>query len=175
MTEQTDSDEIVNAPGIQVSWALQITDEPAEDPDAALYRTPVDTLVAIEQIIAARIDEFGDAVDRVIHTFRGREIHLRDGAVIQFRWQLVVSDWRCRDCSVDTSAIDEYYMVNNEVWESADADPEGHLCVGCLERRLGRTLTASDFTDLPINTTPTSKRSPRLLSRLAMSETANRE
>lgn len=29
------------------------------------------------------------------------------------------SDWRCRDCGVDTDSIDEYYMVDDRVWEQA--------------------------------------------------------
>jgi hypothetical protein len=33
------------------------------------------------------------------------------------------------------------------------------LCIGCLERRLGRTLCASDFTNAPIND-PHSRESP---------------
>jgi hypothetical protein len=57
----------------------------------------------------------------------------------------------CKDCKVDTLAIDEYYMVTDEVWEMANPQRRGMLCIGCLEDRLGRQLTASDFTDVPLN------------------------
>jgi hypothetical protein len=54
---------------------------------------------------------------------------------------------------VDTDAIDEYYMVHDRVWEHATNGLDGHLCIGCLERRLGRTRQASDFPARPVNTT----------------------
>lgn len=58
----------------------------------------------------------------------------------------------CVDCGVDTDVIDEYYMVHDHVWLSSGIGlNDGMLCVGCLERRIGRTLTAADFTDAPIN------------------------
>ena len=47
----------------------------------------------------------------------------------------------CLDCGVDTIAIDEYYMVTHELWANSD----GMLCIGCLEKRLGRELTPDDF------------------------------
>ncbi len=78
------------------------------------------------------------------------------------------SDWRCRDCGVDTDAIDEYYMVADPVWKQAAKGVDGHLCIGCLERRLGRTLHSGDFTDRPVNTTSQLRRSPRLASRLRL-------
>jgi hypothetical protein len=48
-------------------------------------------------------------------------------------------------------------MVKDEVFEQAwpghNAVPHGRaiLCVGCLEQRIGRTLTRADFTDVPVN------------------------
>lgn len=59
--------------------------------------------------------------------------------------------FECMDCTVDTLAIDEYYMVTDGVWELANPQRCGMLCIGCLEKRLGRTLTAADFTAAPIN------------------------
>jgi hypothetical protein len=80
---------------------------------------------------------------------------------------MIEPDWRCRDCGVDTDAIDEYYMVTDPVWDQATlGEIDGHLCIGCLEHRLGRTLHANDFTDRPVNTTNQLPRSPRLASRL---------
>ena len=41
-------------------------------------------------------------------------------------------------------------MVEDAVWAAAGA-PEGYLCVGCLEERLGRPLVPDDFPPLPLN------------------------
>jgi len=48
----------------------------------------------------------------------------------------------------------------------------GLLCIGCLERRLGRRLTPADFTDAPANdpSDRDSGRSRRFLDRLGWSE-----
>jgi hypothetical protein len=68
---------------------------------------------------------------------------------------------KCADCLVSTSKIHEYYMVTDEIWSLAWSGwqrprPPGvgincMLCVGCLERRIGRTLTRADFPDCPVN------------------------
>jgi hypothetical protein len=73
--------------------------------------------------------------------------------------------FNCVDCLRNT--IDEYYMVHDVVWEAARMQPHGGmLCIGCLETRLGRTLTADDFTNYPINRDAFSHRSARLRHRL---------
>jgi hypothetical protein len=62
----------------------------------------------------------------------------------------------CFDCDVDTmpcterSGRCEWYMVHNEVWERAGMK-RGFLCIGCLEKRIGRRLRSADFTDAPVN------------------------
>ena len=57
--------------------------------------------------------------------------------------------WCCGDCRVDVLEIDEYSMVYDHVWPlSTDG---GVLCIGCLEKRLGRRLVPDDFTDCPGN------------------------
>jgi hypothetical protein len=76
------------------------------------------------------------------------------------------SDWRCADCGIDTDAIDEYYMVRDDVWGTAAGGVDGHLCIECLERRLGRSLHSGDFTDRPVNTSDRLRRSPRLTARM---------
>jgi hypothetical protein len=60
-------------------------------------------------------------------------------------------DSRCLGCRVDTHAIGDYYMLRNEVWVEANPNVAGQLCVSCVERRLGRPLTPTDFTAAPIN------------------------
>jgi hypothetical protein len=57
----------------------------------------------------------------------------------------------CLACSVNTLHIDEYYMLTDEVWHAANPNGRGMMCIGCVEARLGRELTASDFTDAPVN------------------------
>lgn len=80
---------------------------------------------------------------------------------------LIEPDWCCRDCGVDTDAIDDYYMVTDHLWDQAThGGMDGHLCIGCLEHRLGRTLHADDFTDRHVNTTSQLRRSPQLAARL---------
>src|SRR5262249_7983783 len=61
----------------------------------------------------------------------------------------------CALCRVDTLAIGEFYMVEDEVCVAAGG-PDGfirgsYLCIGCLELRLGRRLVPDDFTDAPLN------------------------
>jgi hypothetical protein len=78
----------------------------------------------------------------------------------------------CVDCGVDVHEIGEYYMVHDTVWNSAwlgrhrsPIGVDGQLCIGCLERRLGRSLMHCDFPDAPVNT-ERSLRSDRFRDRL---------
>ena len=74
----------------------------------------------------------------------------------------------CRDCSGNTLTMDEYYMVRNEIWGEFGV-PRGMLCIGCLERRMGRRLAPADFTDCPLNKDPVwSLKSARLAARLGL-------
>ena len=53
----------------------------------------------------------------------------------------------------------EIYTVRDTVWKTAGMEPMGGcLCVGCLEKRLGRPLRPKDFTRHPFNTMPGTKR-----------------
>lgn len=43
-------------------------------------------------------------------------------------------------------------MVRPEIWAAVTSlGASGFLCIGCLEKRLGRQLTSRDFTTAPIN------------------------
>jgi hypothetical protein len=65
----------------------------------------------------------------------------------------------CVDCGIDTCPRTgkregrwECYMVHKAVWAKAGMEHYGgYLCIGCLERRLGRMLRPRDFTDAWIN------------------------
>ena len=77
---------------------------------------------------------------------------------------------RCLDCQVETSCTprgknDERYMIHNHLWLQANPSGTGKLCIGCLEKRMGRRLTPADFTDCPLNNSASG--SERLISRLA--------
>lgn len=78
----------------------------------------------------------------------------------------------CLDCEVDTNKINEYYMVHREIWLQANPVFDGMLCVGCLETRLGRQLSSSDFTDFPVNKPWFDSKSERLLDRLGVRQYA---
>jgi hypothetical protein len=75
------------------------------------------------------------------------------------------SSFVCLDCGVNTLFIDEYYMVQNSIWNKHGVD-RGMLCIGCLEHRVGRRLEPDDFTDCPLNIGKAIAGSDRLRSRL---------
>jgi hypothetical protein len=59
----------------------------------------------------------------------------------------------CLDCGVNTTHINEYYMLEDDVWYGAltAQDNNGMLCIGCFENRLGRKLRPDDFAQVPLN------------------------
>ena len=86
----------------------------------------------------------------------------------------------CVDCGVGTLTLREWYMVKDDVWELAWAGRRKSwykdvpdctlgvevLCIGCLEKRIGRKLTACDFTDALVNDLRLGNNSARLRERL---------
>jgi hypothetical protein len=94
-----------------------------------------------------------------------------DWSVLSYNFQTgepyrIFPEFICLDCQSDTLRIDEYYMVQDAVWNHVVSDDRGMLCVGCLETRLGRILTQADFVDAPINSGWIFSQSPRLKARL---------
>jgi hypothetical protein len=71
-------------------------------------------------------------------------------------------DFSCTDCGHD---YDEYYMVRNDIWKACGVGT-GTLCIGCLEKRIGRQLNQQDFADAPINDLEWGIKSLRLRDRL---------
>jgi hypothetical protein len=61
----------------------------------------------------------------------------------------------CSDCGIGCIAAGEWFSVSDDVWEEAWAGSrkpwhgkvigQEILCVGCLERRIGRKLTGHDI------------------------------
>jgi hypothetical protein len=124
---KTGSVEVVCEPGVSAEWVLEVNSFDGAELMAAgtSSRSLLPTMLEVEQAIAACIAEHAASVARVVHTFSGRDIHLRDGSRIEYRWVLVVCDWRCLDCRINADAIDEYYMLRNEVWAEANPKIDG--------------------------------------------------
>lgn len=77
-------------------------------------------------------------------------------------------NYDCVDCGMNTDKGGEYYSVHCNVW-NAGGGKRNLLCIGCLEKRIGRKLEANDFRDCRVNTDTTGKhanRSDRLRNRL---------
>jgi hypothetical protein len=85
----------------------------------------------------------------------------------------------CYDCGTDTTPCTgkrdcphngwEWYEVREDVWDAAGMTNIGgraYLCIGCLEQRIGRRLTAGDFAPVPINK-PNPRDTDRVASRKA--------
>lgn len=83
----------------------------------------------------------------------------------------------CEDCGVNIRTAREMYMVRNRLWEDVvgwrdctDTEVIGpgriYLCIGCLEQRMGRLLTADDFLSCPLNEIDDYPKSERLIDRL---------
>ena len=61
----------------------------------------------------------------------------------------------------------EVYIVKNKVWKAAGMEPWGGcLCVGCLEKRIGRKLKPKDFERNHVFYHPDLPRTERLRDRL---------
>jgi hypothetical protein len=72
----------------------------------------------------------------------------------------------CIDCGSD---FDEWYMVEDAVWAASGLAPDGgKLCIGCLERRLGRKLKRDDFKSNLLNCKTGDWESLRLRDRLRL-------
>jgi hypothetical protein len=74
--------------------------------------------------------------------------------------------FKCLDCGVDTGKIGQFYMLHDKVWLSVVDGREGMLCVPHVEARLGRQLTAEDFTNAYINNIKWGVKASILVSRI---------
>jgi hypothetical protein len=65
---------------------------------------------------------------------------------------------------VQVDSRSETYFVHNHIWKAAGMEPWGGcLCIGCIEKRIGRRLIPEDFADHIFNTYYPG--TPRLLER----------
>lgn len=93
--------------------------------------------------------------------------HITDDELAEL--EALLADYVCGDCDYNTHLGQEYYVVQDHIWE-LHGNGDGLLCIGCLERRLGRQLTAADFKDISLNNGKYREKfgaSPRLADRLA--------
>jgi len=74
--------------------------------------------------------------------------------------QAFARDWNDRGVNQIYNELSEVYTVEPKIWKAAGMEPMGGcLCIGCLEKRIGRTLTAKDFVrGHPFNSLPGTKR-----------------
>jgi hypothetical protein len=58
----------------------------------------------------------------------------------------IAGTWPDEGITQTVNSRSEIYHVRAKVWQAAGMEPWGGcLCVGCIERRLGRTLRPKDF------------------------------
>jgi hypothetical protein len=123
---------------------------------------------AVAALLAGYSDRIGLGLTRKDCTIFARSA-VR-GATHRLTWKDDGSP--CADCGAKTQrqepgARSEWYMVHDEVWTAAGMEETGgYLCIGCLEKRLGRRLVPADFAPLSINDLRWGGKSDRLVSRL---------
>jgi hypothetical protein len=89
-----------------------------------------------------------------------------DVAMSEKQYRPWSGDFECLDCGTNTLETGEYYMLQDAVWLEANPSDRGMLCIGCVEKRLGRTLAAGAFSQCPLNDC-TVGRSERVRNRIA--------
>ena len=93
-------------------------------------------------------------------------------------------DVNCTDCSINLMKVNEFaYMVRDAIWQASLSKARragrkvstfDHLCVACLEQRLGRELGSLDFERVPLTYSRDYRRSKRLIGRMGGWETVKR-
>jgi hypothetical protein len=58
--------------------------------------------------------------------------------------------YACNDCGSNVVEIGEFYMLRPEIWGAQlGLDRDDNLCIGCLEKRLGREVSLQDMCGIP--------------------------
>jgi hypothetical protein len=98
----------------------------------------------------------------VKHQLRAWRYFLLDRVLLRHTG-IYVNCTQCFDCGSD----EDWYMLTDATWAATGMGKRGHLCIACVEDRLGRLVTREDFTDAPINDLhEAGRRSERLIDRL---------
>ncbi len=73
--------------------------------------------------------------------------------------QAMARDWNNQGVTITYDEFSEVYMVKPKIWKAAGMESMGGcLCIGCLEKRIGRPLAPKDFPRHPLNILPGTKR-----------------
>jgi hypothetical protein len=100
------------------------------------------SLADVEDLLTGRVSEHSLCVDCGVNTDPSNPTK-KEMAKRIWEAKLAGREWG------DTITIDdrcEVYMVREKVWAEAGMGPYGGcLCIGCLEKRLGRRLRPKDF------------------------------
>src|SRR4029079_18223886 len=66
-------------------------------------------------------------------------------------WPREIARFRCIDCGVNVVKIGDWYLVSDAIWiDQFGLGWRGHLCLACVEKRLGRKLRLPDFGGFPL-------------------------
>jgi hypothetical protein len=66
---------------------------------------------------------------------------------VEMEKAVLMQEWQSSGVRQQFHPDTEVYMVKPAVWKAAGMRGfDGCLCIGCLERRIGRTLVPADFT-----------------------------
>jgi hypothetical protein len=81
--------------------------------------------------------------------------------------------YACNDCEVNVAAVGEFYMLDPKIWSGRlGLGWDDNLCIGCLERRLGRKISARDMSSFP-SYDWMAPASERLMDRLGFKRNSN--
>lgn len=93
-----------------------------------------------------QIQEMDDAQIMFFLNLLQNEYHTSDIARVAIHMhRMFQAQFICQDCEVSVIEKDEFFLVHDQLEQEVGLD-EGRLCVECFEARLGRELTAFDFT-----------------------------
>lgn len=131
---------------------------PLEEPDVIATQTINNDLVTYISFLPNIRARISAAWDKTYLSHPGEEDE---------RWIDMYHAYLCMDCNEDTSDLDEYYSISEELWREAVPEDKGMLCVGCLEKRAGRKLNHKDFPlNVPLNWCNVVDGSNRLIDRM---------
>lgn len=141
----TDHYEYEIAPEVSVLWGLAAVQTLPDGTESDWINYEVNSRMEAEAAIEEAIRNEASAPTCITASLLSTTVHFVDGSQMDFWILLDVTDWRCLDCRVDMRTVDEYYLLRDELWLSVVPDRVGHLCIGCVETRLGRQLSPDDF------------------------------
>ncbi|MBD0021968.1 hypothetical protein GII33_20925 [Gordonia pseudamarae] len=141
----TDHYEYEIAPEVSVLWGLAAVRTLPDGTESERINYKVHSRAEAESTIEDAIRREPSEPTRIAASLLSVTAHFADGSLMDFWIILDVTDWRCLDCRTDMRTVDEYYLLRDELWLSIVPDRVGHLCIGCVEGRLGRLLGPDDF------------------------------